>query len=168
MRVRTGRFERLRLREPGHSQLVCPSDREDGVEEHSAVAPPAAGISRHLFGNRRLSSERRQLPQDRSPAPPLLELDGPQPVAYPFVQPSPDPWCLRQPKVSLPPPHEDAEPFRDRPEAASRDTGRQFPDTAFECLDRLVGDRAFDRTTRPPPEGVAEEFAAKDRRQRRS
>ena len=41
-RFRTGRFERLRSGESGHSQPVGPFDREDGVEEHPAVAPPSA------------------------------------------------------------------------------------------------------------------------------
>ena len=48
MRVRTGRFERLRLDEPGHSKLVSPSNGEGGVKELAAVAPPATGICCHL------------------------------------------------------------------------------------------------------------------------
>ena len=49
MRVRTGRFEGLRsCGSRGTPSWSAVADREDGVEEHPAVAPPTAGIARHL------------------------------------------------------------------------------------------------------------------------
>jgi hypothetical protein len=48
MRVRTGRFEKLRSTESGYPQFVGPSEVQHAIEEHSAVAPPAAGMGRHI------------------------------------------------------------------------------------------------------------------------
>src|SRR5258707_12915608 len=48
MRVRTGRFEKLRSAETGDTQFVGPSEIQHPLQKHSAVAPPAAGIGRPL------------------------------------------------------------------------------------------------------------------------
>ena len=83
MRVRTGRFEELRSGETGFSQLVRPSQGQDGVEKHAAVAPPAAPACRPLSCRFGLGSQRQQLPVDGLAAFPLLELDGPYPMSHP-------------------------------------------------------------------------------------
>jgi hypothetical protein len=49
MRVRTGRFEELRLRgQPGDAQAVEVADREGYVDEHARVLPPSAGVAGDL------------------------------------------------------------------------------------------------------------------------
>jgi hypothetical protein len=47
MRVRTGRFEKLRSAETGYFQPVGPFPVEYGVEEHPAVAPAAPRVGRY-------------------------------------------------------------------------------------------------------------------------
>ena len=137
MRVRTGRFERLRLGKSGHSDLVGPGDCEDGIEEHPAVAPPATGVSRYPLGYIGFGPQGRQFPEDRPTALPLFELDGPQAMAHPFVQLSPDAGRLRQPEVGPPSQYEGTQPLRYHVHRASRYTGRQFTDTVLELSNRF-------------------------------
>jgi 3-deoxy-7-phosphoheptulonate synthase len=47
-RVRIRRFEKLRLAESRDTQTIGPSDVQHLMQEHSAVAPPATSIPRHL------------------------------------------------------------------------------------------------------------------------
>ncbi|NHZ90873.1 hypothetical protein F2P45_17850 [Massilia sp. CCM 8733] len=47
MRVRTGRFKKLRLCESRHAKTVKVGNREHIVEGHSTVAPPAAAVLCH-------------------------------------------------------------------------------------------------------------------------
>ena len=48
MRVRTGRFEKLRSREAGHAKPVEVAMVSTVLSSMSAVAPPAAAVRRHL------------------------------------------------------------------------------------------------------------------------
>ena len=167
MRVRTGRFERLRLCESGHSELVGPFDGEDGVEELGTVAPPATGASRHLQSHIGFCSPGGQFPKDSPALLPLLELDSPQTVTHPLVQLSPDPRCLRQPEVGFPSAHEDAQPLYHRFEGSTRHAGRQLANANLERLDCLVGNPSLDH----PPWCLRKHsrgICGRRRRQRRS
>ncbi len=62
MRVRSGRFRKLRSTETGYTQPVRPCRIQNRVQEHPAVAPPAAGVGRHLCSNIRASSHSQQFP----------------------------------------------------------------------------------------------------------
>jgi hypothetical protein len=62
MRVRTGRFEKLRSAEPRYPQLVRPSQVQYSVQKHSAVAPPARGDA-----HRQLCSFARRFSRDQFP-----------------------------------------------------------------------------------------------------
>ena len=77
MRVRTGRFERLRSGQSGRSQLVEVRNGEPRFQEPVTVAPPAAVVDRHLFGHIFICPQRFELLVDRSGPLPVLELDGP-------------------------------------------------------------------------------------------
>src|SRR5690606_37394618 len=76
-----------------------------------------------------------QLPEHRLASLPLRELDGPQPVAYPFVQRSPEALGLRQPEVALPPQQVSSQPFHHLLHAASTRATRQGSDTLLERSD---------------------------------
>jgi hypothetical protein len=52
MRVRTGRFERLRLGEAGEAQPVEVVDVQHPIQRAVTVAPPATAVRRHPMGNR--------------------------------------------------------------------------------------------------------------------
>ncbi len=62
MRVRSGRFRKLRSTETGYTQPVGPCRIQNRVQEHPAVAPPAAGVGRHWCSNIRASSRSQQFP----------------------------------------------------------------------------------------------------------
>ena len=49
MRVRTGRFEKLRSRQARHAQSVEVADSKHSLEKTVTIAPPATAIGRHLF-----------------------------------------------------------------------------------------------------------------------
>jgi len=109
MRVRTGRFEKLRSTETGYAQPVRPGKVQHRVQKHPAVAPPATSVSRHLcrYSGRRFPGQ--QIRVDGFGAFPVLELNRPYPMSHPLVQFFPDSRSLRQPEVSLPPQHIDSQ-----------------------------------------------------------
>src|SRR5437867_10434767 len=82
MRVRTGRFVKLWSRlEPRQPQAVEVSRGQDGVEVEPRGAPPPASIGgdgcRHEDGG----SAGSQFAEDRPTPFPMLQVDGPEPVA---------------------------------------------------------------------------------------
>src|SRR3546814_3912189 len=89
------------------SSDVCSSDLR--LEQAVTVTPPASRVACNALGNRDRRPPRPQLPEHDGATLPLLELDGPQPVAYPFIQPSPERFGLRQPEVALPSQHIDTQ-----------------------------------------------------------
>src|SRR5688572_33112804 len=104
MRVRTGRFEELRLRrQPGDAQPVEVADREGDVDEKGGVSPPATGIHRDLCGAAFRKASGAELAVDRRSPLPLLEMHGSQAVADPFVQFGENAWGIGQAEVLLPP-----------------------------------------------------------------
>ena len=128
MRVRTGRFEKLRSRETGQSQSIRPVQGQDGVEEHAAIAPPATAIGRHLSRNVSPGTQHQQFPVHGRTAFPVFELDGAQPMTQPLVKLSPDLWCLRQPEVRLPSPNIGPQTIRHILYAAPTTAAGQLPD----------------------------------------
>src|ERR1019366_6081470 len=129
------------------------------MQEHSAVAPPATGMGRHL---RRYVGRSSPLPQFTigcRAACPLLELDGPHPVAYPLVQIAPDSGSIRQPEVSLPAQHINTQLFDHLVQAAPTGSAGQFPNALLERCHRLRGYPAFDLAARRHPKAVAQELA---------
>jgi hypothetical protein len=85
MRVRTGRFEKLRLAETGYSEAVEVGNGQHSIQSLAAVAPPTAAIGRHLAGNLGAGAEGAQFPIDGRTTFPMLELDRSQPMAQPLV-----------------------------------------------------------------------------------
>src|SRR5664279_80696 len=86
MRIRTGRFDGLRLAgKRWDSQPVEESVRQRPVERHRRVAPPAAVVAGNLPGRVRGYSASDQLAVDNRASLPVLELHGPQPMADPTV-----------------------------------------------------------------------------------
>ena len=63
---------------------------------------PAAAVASHLLCDCISCAQRLQTAVYRRRPFPVLKLDGPQAMAQPLVQLSPDSWCLRQPEVCLP------------------------------------------------------------------
>jgi len=110
-RVRIRRFEELRSTETGDTQPISPAEIEDSVQRCAAVAPQAAHIACHQQRNIRPCAPCQKLSISGRATPPLLQLDGPHPVAYPLVQFLPDPRSIRQPEVSLPTQHIAAQSF---------------------------------------------------------
>lgn len=102
MRVRTGRFERLRSGETREPEAVEPRPREHIVERLRAMAPPTATVGRHAFCNSGSGAHGKQLAIDGRAVLPLLELDSPQPVPPSLVQLAPDSGRSCHPEVALP------------------------------------------------------------------
>ena len=86
MRVRTGRFKKLRSCESRETESVKVFDREDAVQPSFAVPPPVPRASRHECGQLMVSTEAAEATVGRRSRAPVLELDGPESVAYPRVQ----------------------------------------------------------------------------------
>jgi len=84
MRVRTGRFEKLRLAETGDTEAIEVGDSQDALNRAVAIAPPRATVSRHLAGNLGASTQRAQFAVHRRTAFPMLELKRSQPMAQPL------------------------------------------------------------------------------------
>lgn len=102
MRVRTGRFKKLRSGESGQAQAIEPRDRQHTVQQLATVAPPAMTVSRHTVCHCDVCTQGLQRPEHGGAALPLLELDSTEPMAYPFIKRSPECFGLRQPEVALP------------------------------------------------------------------
>ena len=86
MRVRTGRFEKLRLKETGHTQAVKVRDREHLVESRLTVMPPALDSSCRHNGQLMGRTHLENLTVYRSAAFPVLELNRPKSVANPRIE----------------------------------------------------------------------------------
>ena len=95
MRVRTGRFEKLRLRETWYPQTVKVRDRQHPVELSVAITPPAPGICRYALCDLLAGPQFSKLPIYGYAALPVLELDRAEPVPQPFIQRAPDARRLR-------------------------------------------------------------------------
>ena len=83
MRVRTGRFEKLRSCEPGEAKVVEVFDREDAIQSCLAMTPPSTGSAGYQ-GRQLMGRPKRPEPavSSRSRSP-LFELNSPQPVPNP-------------------------------------------------------------------------------------
>ena len=103
MRVRTGRFDGLRLAgNRWDSQLVEEGVRQRPIERHRRVVPPAAAVAGNFPGRIGRHSAGDQLAVDDPTSLPVLEMHGPQPMADPPVDVGERARCLREPEVSLP------------------------------------------------------------------
>ncbi len=105
VRVRTGRFEKLRSGEFGDSQAVEHGNGQYPVQPQTAVMPPPARSARNACRQLGAGTQLSQFAEDRGSSSPLLELDSSQSMPQPSVQPSHDRGGLRQPEVCLPARH---------------------------------------------------------------
>src|SRR5664280_1431469 len=138
MRIRTGRFDGLRLAgKRCDSQPVEESVRQRPVERHRRVAPPAAAVTGNLPGRVRGYSASDQLAVDDPTSLPVLELHGPQPMADPTVDVGKRARCLREPEVSLPTREVGSERLAHLREAASGTAPCQFAHTLLQAFDGL-------------------------------
>src|SRR5258708_18848237 len=106
MRVRTGRFDGLRLDEKARNpQLVEEAVRQCDVEAFGGAVPPSANIGGRLSGVMvRHPASYHFAVDDRTPLP-VLELYCSQTMANPTVQIGKHAWCLCKLEVGLPPLH---------------------------------------------------------------
>ena len=103
VRVRTGRFDGLRLADkPGHTQRVKEAVRQSNIEARRGVVPPAPGVGSHSLGGVDGCPASDQLTVDDRTSLPMLELHGPKPVTNPLVEIGKHARCFREPEVSLP------------------------------------------------------------------
>lgn len=102
MRVRTGRFEKLRSCESREAESIKVSDREDAIRPSFAVPPPVRRASRNERRQLVRGTETAEATVDRRPRAPVLELDGAKSVMYSRIQISEDLRGLRQTEVGLP------------------------------------------------------------------
>src|SRR6476619_7475948 len=128
MRVRTGRFEKLKSGESRDSKAVEVPDGQHPVQAHAAVAPPASRVAGDPRSQVHADPQRPQLAEHRRPAPPLDELHGAQPVTQPLIQLAHDLRNLCQPEVRLPSWHLAPQVFGDLLETAPPRAPRQLPD----------------------------------------
>src|SRR5664280_1000106 len=132
MRIRTGRFDGLRLAgKRWDSQLVEESVRQRPVERHRRVVPPAAAVAGNFPGRVRGYSASDQLAVDDPTSLPVLELHGPQPMADPTVDVGKRARCLREAEVSLPTREVGSERLAHLREAASFYSTNQNPSVAI-------------------------------------
>ena len=103
MRVRSGRFEKLRSRETEHAETLEVRDSQHPIDVAIAMAPPASGIRSYPPRHRGRSAQFPQFPERGRASLPMLELDRPQLMPQPFIQRAPDARRLCQPEVGLTP-----------------------------------------------------------------
>jgi hypothetical protein len=78
MRVRTGRFDGLRLRgQSGYPELIEVADGEGSVNGQSGVVPPASGVAGDLRRLIMREPARAQLPIDHPSPTPVLQMQRP-------------------------------------------------------------------------------------------
>src|SRR6202158_1825360 len=103
MRVRTGRFDGLRLADKaGNPQLVEEAVRQRDVEPFGRAVPPSADIGSCLSGVMDRHSTRNHFAVNDRTTLPVFELYCPQPVATPTVEIGEHARCLCEPEVGLP------------------------------------------------------------------
>ena len=83
MRVRTRRFEKLRSCESRDSKFVEVFHREDTVQSSFAMPPPVPRAPCNEDGQLMGCTKVSEPTVDSRSRAPVLELKGPQPVAYP-------------------------------------------------------------------------------------
>ena len=103
MRVRSGRFEKLRSRETEHAETLEVRDSQHPIDVAIAMAPPASGIRSYPPRHRGRSAQFPQFPERGRASLPMLELVRPQLMPQPFIQRAPDARRLCQPEVELTP-----------------------------------------------------------------
>src|SRR5712691_8483561 len=162
MRVRTGRFEKLRSCESGNAEAVEVGPREHAVYLQQTAVPPALAHPRHQRGQLMGSTETSQATVDRGRTPPVLELDGSESAAQPRVKVSEHLRGLRQTEVRLPSRQVCLQLLSHLSHAAPTDTAGDEPDALLERDECLGSYPDFDRISRPPPQAVAQELTAKD------
>src|SRR5260370_11617193 len=103
MRVRTGRFDGLRLAgKAGNPQLVEGAAWQCDVEPFGGAVPPSAGIGSRLSGVMVRHSASHHFAVDNRTTLPELELYCPQPMTNPTIEVGEHAWCLCELEVSLP------------------------------------------------------------------
>jgi hypothetical protein len=139
MRVRTGRFEKLRSGESRDTQTVEMSDRQHAVQRQGAVVPPAVRVAGDAGRDVLAGAQTAQFSEDRSAASPLLQLRCPQPVARPLIQFAHGPGRLRQSEVRLPARHVIPQVRGDLFEAAAPSSTCQLPQPLAQLVQRCNG-----------------------------
>src|SRR5437660_439559 len=113
VRVRTGRFEKLRSGEFRDAQLVEVGVGHNQVHICATRTPPSSGIAGHSCGHGDAGPSRTKLTEHCRSALPLLEKNGSKPMAQPFVQTAHVARPLSQAEVGLPTWHVVAQVFGD-------------------------------------------------------
>ncbi len=75
MRIRTGRFGKLRSGESGYAKVVEVGDGQHALKRTVAIAPPATTVRRHLPRHSSRCPQRTQFPVDDGATAPVFELD---------------------------------------------------------------------------------------------
>ena len=83
MRVRTGRFEKLRSSETREAKAVNVFDGEHRIQTGLAIVPAATCAASTERGSLMGSTQSPETAVNSLPGAPVLELNGPKSVAYP-------------------------------------------------------------------------------------
>src|SRR5665213_3770819 len=165
MRVRTGRFDGLRLADKsGNPQLVEDAVRQRDVEPFGGAVPPSAGIGSRLSGVMVRHSASHHFAVDDRTTLPVLELYCPQTVANPTLKIGEHARCLCEPEVSLPARQVPSERFAYLREASSGAAPGQFSHALLHTHDGLCGYAPPNRPSRGCPEREAEELRCRGAR----
>src|SRR5262249_12608195 len=165
MRVRTGRFDGLRLLGmAGNPQLVEESVGQREMETVCRRVPPSSAVGSHAPGGAVCHTAGDHRPIDDGAAFPVLELHRAQAVANPLVEVLEHAWSLGEPEVGLPSAEIASESL-----AALRAAlpGRTPGHRAYALLQALNGLRCqapANRPSRSYPEGEAEELPCRGAR----
>jgi hypothetical protein len=120
MRVRTGRFDRLRSTSKfGNSQPFEEVVRQRLVELHRRVVPPAPAVGGNPSGCFGRHPASNQLAIDDPAALPVFELHRPEAVADPTIDVGEHSGRVREPEVSFPARQVRSERFAHLREASS-------------------------------------------------
>lgn len=118
-------------------------------------------VARHLVGHIFRCPKYLEFPIDRLRPLPVLELDGPQPMAQPLVQFSPDPGRLRQPEVRLPTQQVGPQFLHHLRHAARTRAACELPNADLEVVQCLISHCTFDFFALGHPQLIAQKLAPK-------
>jgi hypothetical protein len=162
MRVRTGRFVKLRsCAQPWEAERVEVGDGQHGIQALGRGSPPSAGVGRRLDGHEDRRSACSKFAEDRRASFPLLQLDGPEPVADPLVEVAENAGGLREAEVVAPAGQISSEVGDHVTHAPSTDPPGDVADPFLHDVKGAVRHPEPHRATRSYPERVAEDLTVR-------
>src|SRR5262249_17721126 len=165
MRVRTGRFDGLRLLgKAGNPQLCEESGGQREMETVCRRLPPSSAVGSYAPGGAVCHTAGDHRPIDDGAAFPVLELHRTQAMANPLVEVVEDARGLGEPEVTLPSVEIAPEALADLREALPGGTPGHRAYTLLQALDGLRCQAPANRSSRGHPEGEAKELPCRGAR----